>query len=130
MKGNSLSEQTRLEKPWGYEVIWADSSADPGYIGKLIYVRSGHRLSKQYHEKKEETIFIKSGNLTLETFGDIRDGKFMQKKKVLLMSPGDFFHIPPFLAHRFVAEAEDVEIIEVSTKQLWDVVRIEDDYGR
>jgi len=117
----------RIEKPWGYELIWARSSADNGYIGKLLYIRAGHRLSFQYHEEKEETIFVKSGILYLETEGFVDDPK---AKESIELHPGKTFHISPLFTHRFMAKEGDVEIIEVSTKQLEDVVRLQDDYGR
>ena len=117
----------KIEKPWGYELIWARSSLDNGYIGKLLYIKAGHRLSFQYHEEKEETIFVKSGILHLETEGFIDDPK---DKEIIELHPGKVFHISPLFTHRFIAKEGDVELIEVSTKQLEDVVRLQDDYGR
>ena len=117
----------KTEKPWGYELIWARSSSDDGYIGKLLYIKMGHRLSFQYHEEKEETIFVKSGTLSLETKGFIYEPV---AKQVIELQPGEVFHIAPLFTHRFIAKDSDVELIEVSTKQLEDVVRLQDDYGR
>ena len=117
----------KIEKPWGYELIWAKSTGDNGYVGKLLFIKAGHKLSFQYHEEKEETIFVKSGILYLVTEGflDRREGR-----RIIELSPGQTFHIPPFYTHRFMAKESDVELIEVSTNQLEDVIRLEDDYGR
>lgn len=105
-----------VKKPWGYEEIWAESSK---YVGKLLYINAGQRLSKQYHEYKEETIYVLSGVLILE-IGD--------EKQILKAS--DTYHISPGTIHRFSASACDVTLIEVSTPELDDVIRIEDDYAR
>jgi len=117
----------RTEKPWGYETIWAKSSSKDGYIGKILFIKAGHKLSFQYHEEKEETIFVKSGILYLATEGFIDDRK---KRKIIKLTPGETVHIPPLYTHRFMANEVNVELIEVSTKQLEDVIRLEDDYGR
>jgi len=135
MRHKHLEDFERIEKPWGYEVLFAKSSGSNGYIGKLLYIDSGERLSMQYHEKKEETIFIKSGTLYLQTFGDIRDNishldlTSIQICEIELVS-GEIYHIPPFFSHRFIAKETDVEIIEISTNHLKDTIRISDDYGR
>ena len=117
----------KTEKPWGYELIWARSSSDDGYIGKLLCIKMGHRLSFQYHEEKEETILVKSGNLYLVTDGFVDN---LEERSTIKLTPGETFHIAPFYTHRFMAKDDDVELIEVSTSQLEDVVRLEDDYGR
>ena len=112
-----------VKKPWGFESIWALTS---DYVGKMIHIEKGHRLSRQKHIKKEETIQVVSGVLTLEV-GD-PDQKAYQELK---LGPGDTFHITPGLIHRFCADCgTDVKLIEVSTPELDDVVRIQDDYGR
>ena len=105
-----------VEKPWGYEEIWAKTES---YVGKKIFIKKGHRLSKQYHKEKEETVYVLSGNLRLQFQDHAR-----------LMIQGESCHIPPGTVHRFCADRNNVEVIEVSTPQLDDVVRIEDDYGR
>lgn len=105
----------RVEKPWGYELIWAHT---PRYVGKLLHVNAGESLSLQYHERKEETILLQSGRLQL-TLGD----------EVLTLNPGDQAHIPTGTIHRMSAVAT-CDIIEVSTPELDDVVRLEDRYGR
>lgn len=110
----------RIDKPWGYEIIWAQT---PDYVAKLLFVKAGESLSLQYHEIKEETLFLESGNCRLEAGNSAEDLKRVDFK------PGDSFHVPPGLVHRIGAET-DVRIFEVSTPHLSDVVRLEDRYGR
>tara|TARA_B100000925_G_C21999500_1_gene470543 strand:- start:86 stop:418 length:333 start_codon:yes stop_codon:yes gene_type:complete len=107
----------RVEKPWGFEIIWAKTD---DYVGKLLHINAGHRLSKQYHEQKEETVYVLSGIL----YNYDKDDKI---EKVL---PGKSFHVKPGQIHRFGAMESAVEVIEVSTNYLEDVVRLEDDYRR
>ena len=109
-----------IEKPWGHELIWARSRA---YVGKLIHIKSGESLSRQYHVKKDESIYVMKGVLTLE----LGDENLMQ---TLILNEGQSFRIAPYTIHRFVANDEDVDLIEVSTPELEDVVRISDKYGR
>ena len=111
-----------VKKPWGFESIWA---LTPDYVGKMLHIDKGHRLSRQKHLKKEETIQILSGVLTLEV--GIPDKLGYQ---VLRLSSGDTFHIAPGLIHRFCAYDDDVKICEVSTSYLDDIVRLSDDYKR
>ena len=114
-------EKRRLtDKPWGYEEVWAETS---NYVSKMIFIRGGHRLSLQFHSKKEETIRVISGALTL-VYGCEGD----LSKRIMLEN--DFFHIRPGLVHRFCANYGDVLIMEVSTPDNDDVFRLEDDYGR
>jgi D-lyxose ketol-isomerase len=134
MRIKTLDNLEKIEKPWGYEVIFARSK-NSGYIGKLLFIDAGERLSMQYHEQKEETILVKTGTLYLQTVGEISDkadiNKLMESAyREIVLVPGDVYHIPPFLSHRFAAKEEDVELIEVSTHQLNDIVRLNDDYGR
>jgi mannose-6-phosphate isomerase-like protein (cupin superfamily) len=110
----------RVEKPWGYELIWAHTER---YVGKLLVVETGKRLSLQIHRVKDETIYVASGRLRLHLEND--DGEIVTRE----MGPGDHSRIPVGRRHRFEA-IERVEIIEVSTPELDDVVRVEDDYGR
>ena len=110
---------TRVEKPWGYELHWAKTDR---YVGKLIHVNAGHALSLQYHNQKDETIYLHSGLLWLE----IQEGESLMKRK---MRPGERAHITPKTVHRMTA-IEDSDIFEVSTPELHDVVRLEDRYGR
>jgi mannose-6-phosphate isomerase-like protein (cupin superfamily) len=129
-----ISDFKKIIKPWGHEVIWANSSLDTGYVGKLLHITAGHRLSLQFHREKEETIFVKSGILYLETIGHATESRDLSdhfsERKVFRLLPGNTFHIPRLFTHRFMAKETDVELIEISTKQLDDIVRIEDDYGR
>jgi quercetin dioxygenase-like cupin family protein len=114
-----MSNITRVDKPWGYELHWAKTDR---YVGKLIHVNRGHALSLQYHNLKDETIFLQSGKLLFEI--EI-DGKLTGRE----MSPGEAVHVTPKTIHRMTA-IEDSDIFEVSTPELQDVVRLEDRYGR
>lgn len=120
MFNRTAQEGERIEKPWGYEIIWAKS---PRYVGKVLMIRAGESLSLQYHVKKEETLFLESGEVELETGENIQDlykVKFQANKA---------FHISPGLIHRLHA-ITDSRVFEVSTPELDDVVRIKDQYGR
>jgi mannose-6-phosphate isomerase-like protein (cupin superfamily) len=110
----------RVEKPWGHEEIWAETAT---YVGKVLFVRAGHRLSLQHHEVKDETIRIATGTLVLT----IDDSQGVLHE--LTLGPGQAVRIPPGRRHRMRA-ITDVEILEVSTPELDDVVRHDDDYGR
>ena len=112
-------EITRVEKPWGYELHWAKTDR---YVGKLIHVNAGHALSLQYHNLKDETIYLHSGKLLFE----IEEGGELKKREML---PGERVHVTPKTVHRMTA-IEDSDIFEVSTPELHDVVRLEDRYGR
>jgi len=114
-----VSELTRVEKPWGYELHWAKTDR---YVGKLIHVNAGHALSLQYHNQKDETIYLWSGKLLFEI--DV-NGTLTKRE----MSPGECVHVTPKTIHRMTA-IEDSDIFEVSTPELHDVVRLEDRYGR
>lgn len=110
----------RVDKPWGHELIWAENTR---YAGKLLHITRGGQLSFQYHRRKEETIYLLSGALELEV------ARADEPREVLRLAPGDSFHIPPGLRHRMTA-LEDCVVLEVSTPELDDVVRLEDRYGR
>jgi mannose-6-phosphate isomerase len=114
-----LKEIKRVPKPWGYELIFGKTDR---YVGKILHVNKGESLSLQYHEMKEETLFVVTGELrlTIEVDGDRRE---------LLLRQGQAFHIPPRMIHRMVAVV-DTDVAEVSTPELDDVVRLEDRYGR
>ena len=114
-----MSEIPRVEKPWGYEIHWAKTDR---YVGKIIHINKGHALSLQYHNKKDETILLWSGKLLFEIQ---QDGE-LQKLEV---TPGERFHVTPGTVHRMTA-IEDCDVVEVSTPELDDVVRLEDRYGR
>ncbi len=107
-------------KPWGREIWFAHTTQ---YAGKILEVKKGHRLSLQYHEKKEETQYVYSGKVKF-TFGKDQDN--LQE---IILNPGDKFDITPYTIHR-VEALEDSEIFEVSTSELDDVVKLSDDYGR
>ena len=109
-----------VEKPWGKEEIWAETDK---YLGKFLYINIGEMLSRQYHEFKEETIFVLSGTLLLE----IGMGETLQR---IDLKKGQSFHVTPNKIHRFCAPYGHVELAEVSTPELEDVVRLEDDYSR
>jgi len=113
-----------IEKPWGYERIFAHTDK---YVGKYLFIQAGHKLSRQYHEEKDETITILKGPLILEVGPTATDDEIVS----LALVEGEAFHIPPETIHRFCAPADsDVELIEVSTPELDDVIRLEDDYHR
>ena len=110
----------KTEKPWGFELLFAHT---PKYAGKLIFVKKGHRLSLQYHEKKDESIYIHEGKALVEIEGS---NGCMEST---MLEPGQCIRIPPLTRHRLQA-IEDTTLFEVSTPELDDVVRVEDDYGR
>jgi len=110
----------KTEKPWGFELLFAHT---PKYAGKIIFVRKGHRLSLQYHEKKDETIYIYEGEAIIEIEGS--DGQITSAT----FQPGQCIRIPSLTKHRLEA-IEDTTLFEVSTPELEDVRRLEDDYGR
>jgi mannose-6-phosphate isomerase-like protein (cupin superfamily) len=109
----------RVPKPWGYELIFAKTER---YVGKILHINRGESLSLQYHEIKEETLYVVAGELklTIEIDGDRRE---------LPLRAGEAFHIAPRMIHRMEA-VEDTDVAEVSTPELDDVVRLEDRYGR
>jgi len=111
----------RVEKPWGWELIWAEADT---YVGKILFVRSGHSLSLQFHRQKDESWYVESGRAELE-LGDAGQGALNAE----VITAGACFHFPPGTVHRVTA-LEDTTILEVSTPHLEDVVRLEDSYGR
>ena len=114
-----MSVPRRVEKPWGHELIWAHTDR---YVGKLLHIKKGHKLSLQYHNKKDETVHVQSGEMIFQ----VDEGQGLVDK---LMKAGDSYHIQPLTKHRMVA-VTDVDVLEVSTPELDDVVRLEDAYGR
>lgn len=107
----------RYDKPWGFEIRWAITEK---YLGKILHINRGMRLSLQKHEVKDEYIYVLKGLLILEVNG-------VQK----VLRPGQSHRILPNTIHRFSATTEGfVELVEVSTPEIDDVIRIEDDYGR
>ena len=105
-----------VKKPWGWEKWFA---ANKKYVGKILFIKKGHRLSRQYHEVKHETIFTLSGRYVMEL-----------KNAKRIMKEGSVITVPPGRIHRMHAKFCDVTLVEVSTPEVWDVVRLEDDYGR
>ncbi len=114
-----MSNEVRIEKPWGYELIWARTDK---YVGKILHIVEGTQLSLQYHKVKDETIYLQSGEmeLVIEESG---------RRNSLILNPGDARHIPPGTIHRMIAR-KTCDVLEVSTTELDDVVRLEDDFGR
>jgi mannose-6-phosphate isomerase-like protein (cupin superfamily) len=117
-----MSEFTprRVDKPWGWELVWAETEH---YAGKLLFVRAGEALSLQLHEVKEESWLVREGRARLELGAA---GADLDEREI---GPGDAFHLRPGTLHRLTA-IEDTLVIEVSTPQLDDVVRLGDRYGR
>lgn len=111
-----------VKKPWGHEEIWAETDR---YLGKILYINKGHRLSLQYHEKKVETIRVLQGKLML-VLQQGRDGPIYNKT----LAEGETYHVSSGTIHRFCAPDGDVALLEVSTPEIDDVVRLEDDYAR
>ena len=109
----------RVEKPWGYELIWAHTAK---YVGKVLHINQGHQLSLQFHHVKDETIHVQAGTMKLV----VDEGQGYIEKE---MKPGESYHIVPLTKHRMIA-VTDCDILEVSTPELDDVVRLEDKYGR
>jgi mannose-6-phosphate isomerase len=111
----------KVEKPWGWELIWAHAEQ---YVGKILFVRAGHALSLQFHNEKDESWYVQQGRAQLEFAGP---GERMTESEVV--APGAAFHLPPGTVHRLTA-IEDTLVLEVSTPEIDDVVRLEDHYGR
>lgn len=113
-------EPHRVDKPWGHETWWAQT---PAYAGKLLHVKAGHRLSLQLHEEKDESSYLLSGRMRL-TSGPSADALTVED-----IAPGHAWRIEPGTVHT-VEALEDSVVLEVSTPQLDDVVRLQDRYGR
>ena len=114
-------EPRKVEKPWGYELIWAETEQ---YVGKVLFVKAGESLSLQFHRVKDESWLVQEGRAKLE-LGSV--GNAVLKEEVI--APGATFRFRPGTVHRVTA-IEDTTILEVSTAHLDDVVRLEDSYGR
>ena len=110
----------RVAKPWGHEGIWAQTER---YVGKILHIEAGKRLSLQYHEHKDETILLQRGEMILS------HGPSVDALVHLRLGEGESFRIRPGTVHRMEA-LSDCEVLEVSTPELDDVVRLLDDYGR
>ena len=114
-------EPRRVDKPWGFELIWAHTDA---YVGKVLFVKAGESLSLQFHKDKDEAWLVQSGRARLE-LGSAGDAILNEE----VVAAGAAFRFRPGTVHRVTA-LEDTTIVEVSTPHLDDVVRLEDDYGR
>tara|TARA_R110002020_G_scaffold472999_1_gene701686 strand:+ start:1977 stop:2333 length:357 start_codon:yes stop_codon:yes gene_type:complete len=111
-----------IDKPWGHEEIIAHTDK---YVMKKLFIKAGHRLSKQFHIIKDETIHVFKGLLLLDLSEE--EGE----SNILKLNEGESWRIKPKTIHRFTApDDQDVELFEVSTPELDDVVRLSDDYGR
>lgn len=116
---NLLTIGTTIDKPWGHELLWAHTER---YVGKVLHIKKGESLSYQYHRVKDETIRLLAGSMDMDVEVD-------GQKSKLSLTPGDCLHIVPGMKHRMTA-VEDCDVLEVSTPELDDVVRLEDRYGR
>jgi mannose-6-phosphate isomerase-like protein (cupin superfamily) len=114
-------EPRRVEKPWGHELIWAVAEQ---YVGKVLFVAAGQSLSLQFHREKDESWYVQAGRAKLE-LGEAGEAVLVEE----IITPGAAFRYRPGTVHRVTA-IEDTTILEVSTPQLDDVVRLEDRYGR
>ncbi len=109
-----------VDKPWGHELIWARTDR---YVGKILHIRAGEALSLQYHRVKDETIMVLRGRMQFVWFSDGEEPRSRE------LEPNEPFHIAALLRHRMIA-IEDTDVLEVSTPEIDDVVRIDDRYGR
>jgi len=109
----------RVDKPWGHEIIWARAER---YVGKILHIEPGHVLSLQYHNQKDESIYVLTGEIILR----IQQGETLIERRV---RAGEAFHIPPKLIHQIEAVTV-TDLLEASTPELDDVVRLKDRYGR
>ena len=109
----------RVDKPWGYELVWARTDR---YVGKILHVKAGHVLSLQYHNLKDETMHVLKGELVLRT----QPGTTLESRRFVA---GESVHIPAKLIHQIEAVV-DTDVLEASTAELDDLVRLEDRYGR
>lgn len=115
-----ITTPRRVEKPWGHELLWAETDL---YVGKILHVRAGEALSVQMHEMKDETLHLLAGEVELWA------GPSPEEMKHVRLQPGGSFRVYPRTVHRIVA-VTDADVLEASTPHLSDVVRFEDRYGR
>ncbi len=115
----SSSVPYRVDKPWGHELIWASTDR---YVGKILHIEPGHLLSLQFHERKDETIHVLRGEII---FRVKEKGELVERR----MGEGESYHVTPGTVHQMEA-IESSDLLEVSTPELDDVVRLEDRYGR
>jgi len=112
-------EVKRVPKPWGHEIIWAHTER---YVGKILHINAGHALSVQYHERKDETVYLLRGELKYW----VKVGDAMQD---MHLREGDAFRITPNTIH-YMEAVTDCDVLEASTPELDDVIRLKDRYGR
>ena len=112
-------EVRTVPKPWGHETIWAHTDR---YVGKILHIKAGHELSVQYHNRKDETVYLLSGQLIYR----VKQG---EKLEDVQLGVGQSFRLTPGTVHQMVA-VSDCDVLEVSTPELDDVVRLTDKYGR
>ncbi len=117
--GSGRVEVVVVDKPWGHERIWARSDR---YVGKVLHIRAGQELSLQYHNKKDETVHLLSGELVYRV-------KFAERLDDVHLKVGESFRITPGTVHQMLA-VTDCDVLEVSTPETDDIVRISDKYGR
>jgi mannose-6-phosphate isomerase len=113
------SDVVRVPKPWGYEIIWARTDR---YVGKILHINAGQALSVQYHERKDETVYLLRGQLIYRV-------KFGEEMRDVRLREGEAYRITPSTVHHLEA-VTDCDVLEVSTAELDDVVRLTDRYGR
>lgn len=109
----------RVAKPWGYELIWAKTDR---YVGKILHIEPGHVLSLQYHNKKDESIYVLTGEIILR----LQQAETLIERRV---GQGETFHVAPKTIHQFEAVVAS-DLLEASTPEIDDVVRLKDRYGR
>ena len=109
----------RVVKPWGHEIIWAHTDR---YVGKILHIKAGHELSVQYHNRKDETVYLLSGKLVYR----VKQGESLED---VPLEVGQAYHLTPLTIHQMVA-VTDCDVLEVSTPEQDDVVRLSDKYGR
>lgn len=119
-RGSGRYTPRRVEKPWGHELIWAETDQ---YVGKILHIKAGHALSLQYHNVKDETIHVLRGTLRFLA------GPSAKRVEEVDLKEGDSFRVTPGTVHRMIA-VTDTDLLEASTAHLDDVVRLEDRYGR
>ena len=117
--GGGRADVVRVDKPWGYEIIWAHTDS---YVGKILHINAGHALSVQYHEVKDETVYLLSGELVYRVWENDRP-------RDVGLKVGQAFRITPHTVHQMEA-VTDCDVLEASTPHLDDVVRLQDRYGR
>jgi mannose-6-phosphate isomerase-like protein (cupin superfamily) len=120
---SGLVEPRRVEKPWGHELIWAHSDR---YVGKVLHIKAGHALSVQYHNRKDETIHLLRGRMIYRVG---QTGSGSDALRDVELTEGQSYRNEPGTIHQMEA-VTDCDVLEASTPDLDDVVRLSDRYGR